>query len=188
MAFELPPAALLDANVLYPFHLRNLLVQLGVDLIFRPRWTERIHDEWVRNLGATGWASRERLSRTLGIMERVLPGANVPGWERRLSRVPVLPDPDDRHVIAAALEAPASVILTLNLRDFPAATLAPLGLVAEHPDSFLCRLLDADPEAVRASAEAAQANLSRSTPNFEGFLAALDRQGLGSFASALRRD
>lgn len=186
MAFELPPAALLDANVLYPFHLRNLLVQFGVDSIFQPRWTGRIHNEWVRNLAATGRASRERLSRTLGIMERVLPSADVPGWERCLPDVPALPDPSDRHVVAAALAAPAPVIVTLNLRDFPAATLAPLGLVAEHPDPFLCKLLDEDPDAVRASTEAAHANLSRSASDFGAFLDVLGRQGLPKFAWSLR--
>ena len=184
MAFE-PPAVLLDANVLYPFHLRNLLVQLGVDLILIPRWTRRIHDEWVRNLVATGRVLPERLSRTLSIMERVLPGADVPGWERRLPEVPALPDPDDRHVVAAALDAPAPVILTLNLRDFPAPILAPLGLAAEHPDAFLCKLFGADPEAVRASVEAAHANLSRSAPHLTAFLGTLERQGLPGFASAL---
>jgi hypothetical protein len=127
-----PPAAvLLDANLLYPFHLRNLLVQVGVDLLIRPRWTGRIHDEWIGNLAATGRVTRERLLHTRDLLERVLPGADVPGWERRLSEAPDLPDPDDRHVLAAALEAPAPVILTFNLRHFPAALLAPLGVRAE---------------------------------------------------------
>lgn len=181
-----PPAVVLDANLLYPFHLRNLLVQFGVDLIIRPRWTGRIHDEWMDNLVAAGRVTRERLLRTRGIMERVLPGADVPGWERRLPEVPDLPDPDDRHVLAAALEAPAPMILTLNLRDFPAALLTPLGVAAEHPDAFLSRLCKADPEAVRASAEAAHANLSRSAPSFEAFLDALARQGLPAFVAWLR--
>ena len=181
-----PPAVLLDANLLYPFQLRNLLVQFGVDLLIHPRWTGRIHDEWIGTLAATGKVTRERLLRTRGIMERVLPGADVPGWERRLPDVPDLPDPDDQHVLAAALEAPAPTILTLNLRDFPAALLAPLGVAAEHPDVFLSKLHDADPEAVRASAEAAHANLSRSAPSFAAFLGALARQGLPAFVARLR--
>lgn len=181
-----PVAVLLDANLLYPFHLRNLLVQVGVDLLIRPRWTGRIHDEWIGNLAATGRVARERLLRTRDLLERVLPGADVPGWERRLPEVPDLPDPDDRHVVAAALAAPAPVILTLNLRDFPVALLAPLGIRAAHPDGFLSGLHDADPEAVRASVEAAHANLSRSAPGFGAFLDALERQGLPAFAARLR--
>lgn len=181
-----PPAVLLDANLLYPFHLRNLLVQLGADRLIRPRWTKRIHDEWIDNLAATGKVTRERLLRTRDIMERVLPDADVPGWERSLQYVPDLPDPDDRHVLAAALEAPAPTILTFNLRDFPTATLAPLGILAEHPDAFLERLRGTDPEAVRASAEEAHANLSRSAPTMEAFLDVLERQGLSAFVAALR--
>jgi hypothetical protein len=186
MASEPPPAALLDANLLYPFHLRNLLVQLGVDLLLRPRWTRRIHEEWIASLAATGKVTRERLGRTRALMDRVLPGADVPGWERRLPDVPELPDAGDRHVVAAALAAPAPTILTLNLRDFPAAALAPLGVAAEHPDPFLCRLHRADPAAVRASAEAARANLSRGAPTFAAFADALGRQGLPGFAARVR--
>lgn len=185
MASE-PPAAVLDANLLYPFLLRNLLVQLGVDLLLRPRWTGRIHEEWIGSLAATGKVTRERLERTRDLMNRVLPGAEVPGWERRLADVPKLPDAGDRHVVAAALAAPAATILTLNLRDFPAAALAALGVAAEHPDPFLCRLHQADPAAVRASVEAARANLSRGTPTFAAFADALERHGLSTFAARIR--
>ena len=58
------PVVLYDANVLYPFHLRNLMVQLGVNDIVEPRWTDMIHDEWIRNVAAAGIAGRERLLRT----------------------------------------------------------------------------------------------------------------------------
>jgi hypothetical protein len=179
------PVVLYDANLLYPFHLRNLLVQLGVDGLVAPRWTDRIHDEWVGSLAATGKVARERLLRTRDIMRRVLPRADVTGYEHRIAAL-ALPDRDDRHVLAAAVEAGASVILTLNLRDFPAGRLAPFGIVARHPDDLLCELHDADPEAVRASAEAAHANLSRSAPSFGAFLDALAHQGLPAFAGKLR--
>jgi hypothetical protein len=66
-----PPIVLYDANLLYPFHLRNLLVQLGVEHIVRPRWTVAIHDEWIRNLVASGKATRARLLHTRDIMKRV---------------------------------------------------------------------------------------------------------------------
>jgi hypothetical protein len=97
-----------------------------------------------------------------------------------------LPDPDDRHVLAAATAAGAGTLLTMNLRDFPPAALAPHGIAAAHPDPFLCALHDADPEVMRASAEAAQANLSRSAPTFGAFLDALERQGLPGLAARLR--
>ena len=63
-----PPLVVVDANLLYPFHLRNLLVQFGVDAIIAPRWTERIHEEWIGNLVEAGRAPRERLMLTRELM------------------------------------------------------------------------------------------------------------------------
>ena len=180
------PLVVLDANILYPFHLRNLLIQFGVNGLIAPRWTQRIHDEWIGNLVLAGRVPRARLQLTLGLMNRVLPDAEIRGWEMHMGGL-MLPDPDDRHVVAAALAAGASVILTMNLRDFPPASLHPHGVVAKHPDCFLCTLHDKHPELLRESAEAAYANLSRSAPSFADYLDALHHQGLPMLASRLSR-
>ncbi len=97
-----------------------------------------------------------------------------------------LPDADDHHVLAAALAAEAETILTMNLRDFPASALAPYGVVAVHPDEFLCGLHDADPDLLRASTAAAHANLSRSAPSLAAYLDVLERQGLPQLTRRLR--
>ena len=97
-----------------------------------------------------------------------------------------LPDPDDRHVLAAALASGAAVILTMNLHDFPASALAPHGVAAHHPDGFLCRLHGAAPGLLRASTRAAHANLSRSVPSWAAYLDVLVRQGLPRYAGCLR--
>lgn len=187
MAFEgsPPPRVILDANLLYPFHLRNLLVQLGVDAVIEPRWTARIHAEWIGNLVAAGRVPRQRLLLTLDLMNGALPGAEVRGWEAHMDGLAV-PDPDDRHVLAAALASNAATILTMNLRDFPAASPAPHGIDAAHPDNFLCGLHDADPEAMRSSTEAAHANLSRSVASWAAYLDVLEHQGLPRYARRLR--
>src|SRR4051794_26922548 len=96
-----PPVVLYDANVLYPFHLRNLLIQLGVEGIVSPRWTDAIHDEWIRTPAATGRVEPQRLIRTRDIMKRVLPDADVRGYQHRIAGL-ALPDDGDRHVLAAA--------------------------------------------------------------------------------------
>ena len=179
------PPVVLDANLLYPFHLRNLLVQFGVDSLIAPRWTTRINEEWVGNLVAASRAPRDRLLLTLDLMNDALPEAEVSGWEVHLDGL-TLPDPDDRHVLAAALAAGADTILTMNLRDFPASALAPHGVAAFHPDDFLCGLHDADAALVRASTEAAHANLNRSAPSFADYLKALERQGVPRFARRLQ--
>ena len=181
-----PPLVVIDANLLYPFHLRNLLVQFGVDAVIAPRWTARIHAEWIGNLAAAGRAPEERLMLTLELMNSALPAADVQGWEARAEGL-ILPDPDDCHVLAAALAAGAGTILTMNLCDFPASALASHGVAAVHPDDFLCGLHDADPDLLRASTEAAQANLSRSTPSVAAYLDVLNRQGLPQFTHRLRK-
>ncbi len=183
---QAPPVVLYDANLLYPFHLRNLLVQLGVNRLVAPRWTDAIHDEWIGTLVAAGRASRARLERTRDIMKRILPEADVRGYEHRVSAL-VLPDDHDRHVLAAALEAGARTILTFNTKDFPADTLAPFGMVARDPDAFLCELDAKDPEAMAEVVEAARLNLSRTAPTEEAFLDALARQRLVHLAGRLRR-
>jgi PIN domain len=187
MAFDnAPPIVLLDANLLYPFHLRNLLIQFGVEHLVDVRWTDAIHEEWIGNLVADGRATRARLMRTLAIMRRVLPEADVRGYEHRIAGLS-LPDAQDRHVLAAAIEASASVLLTFNLADFPPANLAPHGVVARAPDDFLCELHTTDPEAVEAVVDAARHNLRITTPQMGEFIDILERQRLVSFAACLRK-
>jgi hypothetical protein len=114
MAFE-PSVAVLDACILYPFHLRNSLIQLAVDRLIEARWTDEIHDEWIRNLATRAPAIPiERLQDTQKLMKATLPSAAVEGYKEHVPKV-FLPDPDDRHVVAAG----ASIILTWNLRHFP---------------------------------------------------------------------
>ena len=180
-----PPIVLYDANLLYPFHLRNLLVQLGVNGIVSSRWTDAIHDEWIRNLVAAGSATRERLLRTRDIMKRALPDADVRNYEHRIATL-TLPDPGDRHVLAAAIESGAETILTFNVKHFPADVLAGVRLTTKEPDSFLCDLYDADPEAMLAVVDDARANLSRTAPSGPEFIAAIERQRLTAFATRLR--
>jgi hypothetical protein len=122
-SFDNAPIVFLDANLLYPFHLRNLLVQLSVERLVKVRWSDAVHEEWISNLAADGRVTRDRLQRTREIMDHVLPDAAVRGYERHIERLS-LPDQNDRHVLAAAIEAGASIILTFNLKDFPPEQLA----------------------------------------------------------------
>ncbi len=137
-----PLVVVFDACVLYPFHLRNVLVQIAVDRLADARWTDEIHDEWMRGLVANVPAlSMERLQITRKLMNDALPEAMVTGYQAYLEAI-TLPDPHDRHVVAAAISAGASVVITWNLRDFPAREMKKHGLVCQTPDIFLTDLYD----------------------------------------------
>jgi len=136
MAFE-PSIAVFDACILYPFHLRNIVVQAAVDRLVEARWSDEIHDEWIRNLAADAPAIPvERLRTIRRLMNLALPEATVGGYEAIIPTLN-LPDPGDRHVVAAAMAAGASRILTWNLRDFPVDEMKKCGLRPETPDTFL---------------------------------------------------
>ncbi len=185
MAYK-PAIAVYDGCVLYPFHLRNLLIQCGVDRLVDVRWTDAIHSEWIRNLAANAPnLSVQRLTETRNLMKRVLPTADVAGYEKHISGL-TLPDLGDRHVLAAAIAGRASHIVTWNLADFPAEALAPHHVSAQNPDDFLMDLYTAAPDATIAAAESARKNLKMTAPTVTEFIDALDRQKLTRFATLLR--
>ena len=120
--------AVLDACVLYPPSLRDLLLWLATVEAYEPRWTEEIHGEWTRNVLADHPdVTPAQLDRTRRLMSQAVPKGLVSGYEARIPLLS-LPDADDRHVLAAAIEAGAAVIVTSNLSDFPAATLGAHGV------------------------------------------------------------
>ena len=162
MALE-PSVVVFDACILYPFHLRNILVQIAVDRLVDARWTDEIHDEWIRNLVAdVPGIPADRLMVTRKLMNDALPNATVTGYQAHIESI-ALPDPADRHVVAAAITAGASVILTWNLRDFPIRELKKHGLTRQTPDAFLANLYENVPDLTLASLANARRNLSRNS-------------------------
>lgn len=145
--------ALYDACVLYPAPLRDLLMRLAMTDLFRARWSDQIHDEWINAvLRARSDLSRDQLERTRELMNAHVRDCLVTGHEPLIDGL-VLPDPDDRHVLAAAIRTRAHVIVTFNLNDFPAETLHPLGIQAQHPDEFISHLIDLAPGLVCVAAK-----------------------------------
>jgi predicted nucleic acid-binding protein len=181
------PIAVCDACVLYPFHLRNLLVQASMDGLYSARWSDEIHEEWIRNLLANvKTIPLERLRETQRLMERALPDAKISGFERHIESVQ-LPDSKDRHVVAAAIEAKATHILTWNLRDFPMMELKKYGLIRQTPDAFLSHIYDKTPALMVASLSNARRNLSKSGTSSSDFLDALRAQRLTQLEKRLRK-
>ncbi len=167
------------------------LIQCAFDGLVEARWTDDIHAEWIRNLAANSMDTPiSRFEATRDRMKAVLPDADVVGYETLIPGLS-LPDLDDRHVLAAAIVGKASVIVTWNLKDFPAAALRPHGITCVSPDEFLIRLHALAPEALIASIRRARQNLRKTIPSAEEFLAAIERQGLmglsAIFAGKTRR-
>lgn len=180
-----PFTAVYDACVLYPAPLRDFLIWLGLSGRFRARWSAQIHDEWKRNLLLNRRdLVPEQLDRTSALMDRAIPDGLVTGHETLISGLN-LPDPDDRHVLAAAIRSSASVIVTFNQKDFPAAALAPFGIEAQHPDEFIENLFDLDQAAVVSAAQRQRAQLKNPTMDVTRYLDVLLRQGLVQTVKAL---
>lgn len=172
-----------DANVLYSYLLRDLLMWLGVDRTLSLRWTERIYQEWSRNLLAhRPELAAERLARTFEQMNRAIPEALVPSASEEDTSD--LPDPDDRHVLAAALACEAEVLLTFNLKDFP-ATAIPSELRVVHPDLFLLTCLHTQPQAMTAALRDMRANLKRPPLTATEVIAGFHKTGLPQSAQAI---
>lgn len=184
MAFK-SAVAIYDACILYPFHLRNVVVQAAVDGLVDAHWTEAIHDEWIRNLLAnTPGLPPEHLQATKQLMNVAVPEATITGYDRHIHTVS-LPDPDDRHVAAAAIEAGASMIVTWNLRDFPVAELRKHGLARQSPDAFLVGLYEQAPDMLLASLANARSNLSRTRVSAADFVGILRDQRLVKLAAQI---
>lgn len=167
-----------DACVLYPAPLRDFLMWLGLSGRFRARWSETIHDEWKRNLLANRPdLTRAQVDRTSDLMDRAIPDGLVEGYEALVAGL-ALPDPDDRHVLAAAIRCGASVIVTFNERDFPSELLAPYSIESQHPDEFVSNLLDLDVIAVVSAAQFQRAQLRNPLVDVDRYLDILLHQGL----------
>ncbi|OOF11343.1 MULTISPECIES: PIN domain-containing protein [unclassified Salinivibrio] len=177
---------ILDACVMYPAPLRSYLMYLSNTGLFRARWTEQIHDEWIRNLLKNNPdIDPERLERTKQLMNAHVPDCLIEGYEPLIDGL-TLPDVDDRHVVAAAIKGQAESIITFNLKDFPSKLLDPLGLSVIHPDEFLCDMFELDSSACVRAAQQQKRALKNPPMTSDDFLACLQRQKLPSFVSKLR--
>ena len=107
-------------------------------------------------------------------MDQHFPSAIVTGYEPLIGRLD-LPDPKDRHVVAAAVRGGANVIVTQNLRDFPAERLAPYKLQAQHPDKFISELFESQYDDVLAAVRDHRAALRNPPRSPDEHLKALEK-------------
>ena len=184
-------AVIFDACVLHPAELRDFLMWLARTRLFRAKWTATIHDEWIRSIvrrrpDAQQEELRKRLLRTADLMNSAIPDSLVAGYESLIPGIQ-LPDPDDRHVVAAAIFARAEVIVTFNLKDFPTVSLQAFNVQAQHPDDFVLSVIDIDGNAVCEAARRQRENLQHPKKSVDQLLDGLEKIGLVKTVEFLRR-
>ena len=175
---------LLDANVLFPTLLREILLATARRGAFRPLWSDRILEEWGRATVRLGEGAEAIARGEIARLKADWPEACVTPKAGDLARL-WLPDPADIHILAAAIAGGADVIVTRNARDFPRTILAEEGLSRADPDRFLLGLWKADPAPVAAAVAEAAAEASRLAGTPLGTRALLKRAGLPRLGKAL---
>lgn len=152
--------AVLDANVLFPTILREVLMDLARIGLFQPLWSGRILQEW-RHAAARLGPDQERIAGAeIALLTYQFSDAAMPD-DGDLTIDLNFPDPADRHVVEAALAGQASHVVTANLRDFPRHLLAPLAITAIHPDAFLIQHHRSHPQQVAGAVQAARDKAAR---------------------------
>lgn len=177
---------ILDACVLYPAPLRDLLMHLSLAGLFHARWTDQIHDEWINNLLANRKdITRGQLERTRELMNTHAYDCLVKGYEGLIPSLS-LPDSNDRHVLAAAIQASANIIVTYNLSDFPITHTQQYNVEAQHPDDFVTHLIDLAPGPVCSAILRLRKSLKHPPITAAVYLGTLERQSLPETANRLK--
>ena len=179
--------ALLDACVLYPLAMTDALMSRATAGLYAAKWTVRIETEWIAALQERRPDLKDRLDFRRDQMREAIPDWEVPeaAWQACADGLR-LPDPDDAHVLAAALAGHADCIVTANLKDFPVEAVGPLGVEVIHPDQFIVAQWDLDQLVAVAAFKRMRARWKKPQATAEDFANALERGGLPATAQRLR--
>lgn len=174
--------ALLDACALVPIALADSLLRLAEAGIYRPLWSERILEE-MADAVVEIHPDLEHIQRRVAAMRDAFDDATVTGWEPLVGSID-LPDPDDRHVVAAAIVGRADIIVTASIKDFPKNALAPFDIEAQTPDTFLLNQLDLDPRLVMRTIDEQAAACQQPSLTIPSLLTRLRASGAPGFSEA----
>ncbi len=178
--------AVYDACVLCPYTLRDTLISLAMTKKFQARWSEKITEEWITNLLKNQpRISQEKIVRTSDLMLKAVPDAIIVGYEHLIDGL-TLPDPNDRHVLAAAIHAEASKIVTDNVRHFPSDVVAKWDIEVCRPDDFIVRLLKDYQLDVLKELRLQRRRLLNPPQTVDEFLESLAKVGLKATVNTLR--
>lgn len=146
------PRILIDACVLYPTVMREVVLGVAKAGVFEPLWSTRLLEEWARAAIKLGPEGEAQARAEIALLRAAWPKSErpaAPGVEARLW----LPDENDIHVLAVAVDAGADLIMTLNAKDFPRGTLSEEGLGRIDPDGYLMQLWPTHEETIRSVAQ-----------------------------------
>ena len=175
-----------DANVLHPPVLRDVLIRVAQGGLVQARWTDAILDETFRSIQERlPDLDPVKLARTRELMSNAIRDVLVTGYEPLIPAV-TSPDPDDRHVVAAAIRARAQVIVTANVRDFPAESLSQWDVQARTPDEFLLDQFHLDGPSVYGAIQRVADSWRNPPGTVSDVLDRLERSGLVETAALLR--
>lgn len=153
--------------------------------LFKAHWSNHIHEEWINALLRKNTFTREKLERVRDLMDAHAKDARVTGYELLIDTLD-LPDPDDRHVLAAAIFCGADAIVTFNLKDFPKDKLAHYGIEVIHPDDFIYYQIDMAPSVCCSAFKQQRLALNKPKVSIGNFLSTLQKQQLPQTVSALK--
>lgn len=177
--------AVLDANVLYPALLRNVLLSLAHADLYSAKWTVHIRNEWMRSLLRDKPTMSAQITSAAATMEDAIPDCLVTGYEHLIEGL-TLPDQDDRHVLAAAIAGHADAIVTWNEKDFPAEMLDPFGIELQTPDEFVVNQLMLKGHLALAAIKAMRERLERPVYTAIALVDLLEKRRLPQTAAHLR--
>ena len=187
MISKTPQIAILDTNILYPAGMRDILLELAIRDLYRPRWSADIFREWMNtDLKIRIDHDPAKVQRTQEFMNALYFDALITDYEHLIDDAD-LPDPDDRHVLAAARHGHCDTIITQNLRDFPGEILIPFGIEVYHPDDFLLVFLETYPDGFFSAIRAIRARLKNPPYTLDAYLANLSQLNLDKTVTVLRQ-
>lgn len=179
--------ALLDTNVLYSAPSRDIHLQLAHDNLYEAKWSQAILCELRRSLLRNApHRSRRQVDHLLATMNRSFPNASVSGFEIYIQGLN-LPDPNDHHVLAAAVVGKCDLLITQNVRHFPDEIMSSFGISVSSPDDFLAALLLSNPEKFCSSVSSVLSRLNNPAYTFDQYQSHLRLIGLIQTSTILGR-
>jgi predicted nucleic acid-binding protein len=177
--------AILDANVLYPALLRDVLLSLAFADLYSAKWTTDIRDEWTRSLLKDKPDMGAKIAAAAEAMEQAIPDCLVTGYAHLIDGL-TLPDPNDRHVLAAAIVGHADAIITWNEGDFPMEVLDRFGIELQTPDEFVLNQIMLKGSIALTAIKAMRERWERPQYTAIALVDLLEKRGLPQTAAHLR--